>query len=76
MCLSQIDSLPLFFFEMSLPCNIIYMLSSVLKDLCDYIGPGSSRIIASSQGQLFRYINNGDETYSMGTIVHNTRLHI
>ena len=71
------NSLPhFFFFEMSLPCNIIYMLSSILKDLCDYIGPGLSRIIASSQGQLFRYINHGDVTYSLGTIVHNTRLHI
>ena len=66
----------IFFFEMSLPCNITYMLSSILKDLCDYIGPGLSRIIVSSQGQLFRYVNLGDVTYGMGTIVHNTRLHI
>ena len=67
-----------FFFEMSLPCNITYMLSSILKDLCDYIGPGLhwTWIIVSSQGQLFRYINLGDVTYGMGTIVHNTRLHI
>ena len=72
----QFSSTLFFFFEMSLPCNIIYMLPSILKDLCDYIGPGSSWIIASSQGQLFRYINHGDVTYSMGTIVHNTRLHI